>query len=52
MALNSFSEVLQNITARPFSDTLHLAGGGSAVFNAVPGFTSSEFAFTTHTGPV
>ena len=51
-ALNSYAAVLENITAGPNSDTLHLAGGGAIVFSAVTGFTSGEFVFSTHTGPV
>ena len=51
-ALNSYTSVLQNITAGPVSDTLHLAGGGSIVFSSVTGFTSNEFIFGTHTGSV
>jgi hypothetical protein len=50
--INSYAEVLKNITAGPVSDTLHLAGGGSIVFAAVTGFTSSEFHFGLTTGPV
>ncbi len=51
-AINSYASVLENITAGPFNDTLHLAGGGAIVFSAVTGFTSSEFTFSSHTGPV
>jgi hypothetical protein len=51
-AINSLSSIIANMTAGPNADTLHLAGGGSIVFSAVTGFTSSEFAFGTHTGPV
>jgi len=50
--LNSYLEVLKNITAGPVSDTLHLVGGGSIVFASVTGFTSSEFHFGLTTGPV
>ena len=51
-AISSYIGVLENITAGPFSDTLHLAGGGSIVFAAVTGFTSSEFQFGSATGHV
>ena len=51
-ALNSYAEVLQNISAGPFSDTLHLAGGGAITFAAVTGFTQNEFHFGTTTGHV
>jgi len=51
-ALNSFTEVLDNMTGGPTSDTLHLAGGGSIVFSADTPFTASEFQFGNQTGHI
>lgn len=50
--LNNYTNVLDNMTGGAFGTTLHLAGGGSVFFDAVTGFTQSEFTYGNATGPV
>jgi len=51
-ALNSFASVLANMTFGATSDTLHLHGGGSVIFDSPTAFTTTEFAFSHSSGPV
>jgi hypothetical protein len=50
--LTKFGQVIQNMTFGPTGDTLHLAGGGSVMFDSPVAFTTAEFHFTTSQGPV
>jgi len=52
MALSNFTQVLDNMTFGATSDTLHLQGGGSVIFDSPIAFKTAEFAFSHTSGPV
>jgi hypothetical protein len=52
VAITNYAQVLANLHLGSITDTLNLLGGGEIKFDQPTAFHSSEFLFSTSTGPV